>query len=705
MNDELFFNRELSWVEFNYRVLEEALDKKTPVLERLKFIAIFSNNLDEFFMVRISGLISQVKSGYTAIDTSGLSPTEILDNLQLRISKLIDLEYKCFNDEIIKLLEENGFKFYTKDTVPEKYFNYLEEIFLKKYFLITTPMAIDQARPFPFLTGKTNNILASLKSSNKNDEKFYAVIPVPTKERFVKLPDESGPNHYIYIEELLKIFAHELFKGYDILETCTFRITRDAELSIDEEDVVDLLAAIEDQLKKRDRGAPIRLEIESSASQEMVDYLKSKIKFYEGFYFKINGPLDLSSFFEISDLPGYSNLKNKELSPVLPVEFMNSKESIFDIISKKDRLLHLPYESFDPIIRFIKEASTDEKVLAIKITLYRISKNSPLITHLKKAAENGKQVTVLVELKARFDEAQNIDRAKQLEKYGCHVVYGLVGLKIHAKIALVVRDEKDGIKRYIHLSTGNYNEKTARIYTDISLFTSRNSFGRDISSIFNVLTGFSEPPRWKELVCAPLDLRNFFIEKINIEISNVKAGGSGKIIAKLNSLVDKQIIKELYEASKAGVQIILIVRGMCILKPQVAGLSDNITVISIVDRFLEHSRIYYFYNAGEKDIYLSSADWMERNLDRRVELLFPVTSPELKNEILDCLNFQMNDNVKARILQPDGKYIRKKGKPYEKKIHSQLELYNYYMEKNTVKNSKIEQKFIPKMNPEEEKKI
>ncbi|MCK4797768.1 MAG: polyphosphate kinase 1, partial [Spirochaetes bacterium] len=548
------------------------------------------------------------------------------------------------------------------------------------------------------------NILINLKEQKK-EEDLFAVIPVPSTNRFIPIPGDDSNQKFIYIEELIKLFADTIFKGYDIIQTCTFRVTRDAELSIDEEDAVDLLSEIEVQLKKRAKGTPIRLEIESSANNKLVEYLSQKIKFREGFYFSIDGPLDLSSFFDIVSINGFDHLKQEIFHPVPPKEFQDQKINIFNIISEKDRLIHLPYESFDPVIRFIEEAALDKNVLAIKLTLYRTSGDSPIISALKKAAENGKQVTVLVELKARFDEAQNIIWAKQLEKAGCHVVYGLVGLKTHCKMALVVRDEEDGIKRYLHLSTGNYNEKTAKIYTDIGLFTAKKSFGRDASSIFNLLTGFSDPPRWKKLVCAPLDLRDFFLEKIDIEIKNVKNGGKGKIIAKMNSLIDTKIIEALYKASKVGVNIQLIVRGMCRLRPQVKGLSENISIISVVDRFLEHSRIYYFNNSGEENVYLSSADWMERNFDGRVEALFPIEDADLIKEIKKYLEITLKDNQKARILQQDGMYIRKKQKNNEEIINSQKEIYNYILSNNKTPNKTKQTLFIPKMNPEEEKNL
>ncbi|OHD24927.1 MAG: hypothetical protein A2086_05020 [Spirochaetes bacterium GWD1_27_9] len=699
---EQFFNRELSWIEFNWRVLEEALDKTNPILERLKFLSIFSNNLDEFIMVRISALVSQLKSGYPLKDASGLTAIDVLNKLQKRISELVNLQYECFTNDIQKELEEEGFYFYTVETLPEKYKESLKQLFLKKYFLILTPMAIDRGHPFPFLAGKTLNILLRLEDPKKN-EPLFAVIPYPSKDRFIAIPGDETNQKYIYVGELIKLFANYFFKGYNILKSCIFRITRDAELSIDEEGAEDLLSAIEDQLKKREKGSAIRLEVEADADEELLDFLFQNIEYYDGFCFKIKGPIDLSSFSQIVFMKGFEKLKDAPSAPVLSKEFLDVKESIFEIISRKDRLLNLPFESFDPVVRFIEEASCDPKVLAIKQTLYRTSGDSPIVKALKKAAENGKQVTVVVELKARFDEAQNINWAKQLEQVGCHVIYGIVGLKIHCKVALVVRDEEDGIKRYIHLSTGNYNDKTAKIYTDISLFTAKKTFGKDASAIFNLLTGYSEPPRWQKLVSAPLDLRNFFLEKIEMEKNNVKNGGKGKIIAKMNSLVDTKVIEALYDASKAGVQIQLIIRGMCCLKPNVSNLSENISVISIVDKFLEHSRIYYFYNGGNENIYVASADWMERNFDRRIELLFPIEDEDLKKEILTILKISLSDNVKARILQSDGRYTRKKPDS-DKIIRSQVEFYHYLAEKNIEKKTS-ETLFIPRKNPDEEEKI
>lgn len=706
-NDSLF-NRELSWIEFNYRVLEEALDKTNPLLERLKFISIFSNNLDEFIMVRVAGLVSQVRSGYPLKDSSGIYPEECLKIISSRLHELIKIQYDCFNNQIIKELEKNNIFIYNKDTIPEIYIQNLREKFVKKYFLMLTPMAIDQSHPFPFIQGKTLNLLIKLEDTKKGEFQ-YAIIPIPGKDRFVEIDDfgnkENEPNckKVIFIGELIKLFAVYFFRGYKIIDSSIFRITRDAELEIDEEGSEDLLSTMEVELKKRDRREPIRIEIEENADSDILDLLKKNVDFYNGFFFKITGPVDLSSFMQIALMKGFDNLKDKPLIPVLSKDFSDPDENIFEIISKKDRMINLPYESFDPVIRFIETAANDPKVLAIKQTLYRTSGDSPIISALKKAAENGKQVTVVVELKARFDEAQNISWAKQLEEVGCHVIYGLMGLKIHSKIALVVRDEEDGIKRYIHLSTGNYNDKTAKIYTDVGIFTSRYAFGRDASDIFNVLTGYSEPPRWKKLVTAPLELRDFFLELINLEINNVHNGGEGKIIAKMNSLVDTKLIEALYNASKAGVKIDLIVRGMCCLIPGKKDLSENIKVISIVDRFLEHSRVFYFYNAGNEDIFIASADWMERNFDKRIEILFPIEDKDIKKEIMSVMKLTLSDNVKSRILESDGNYKKIKSEK-SKIVQSQIEQYNYFKNKN-INHNKNDIKFIPRKNPIGEQSI
>lgn len=699
--EKKYYNRELSWLEFNYRVLEEALDKNNPLLERLKFISIFSSNLDEFFMVRLSELISQSKLEYASLKLpSGDTAQEIVANLKSRINKLVKQQYNCFNNDILPNLEKEGFHFYTSQNLPEKYIPTVKDLFSAKYSLMLTPMAIDPAHPFPFITGKTLNLLVRLFSDKQPTIPLYAIIPIPTATpRFLRL-DSSDSTAFIYFEEAVKLVSAQLFAGYNIDKSCLFRITRDAEIAVDEEDS-NLLTAIEMGLKLRERGYPIRLEVEKSADEDLLLFLQRNNMFCEGFDFKIDGPLDLADFMEIACIDGYHDLKSEPLPPIVNIAFQDNKISIFDIIRKEDHLLFLPFESFDPVIRFIQEAASDKKVLAIKMTLYRTSGDSPIIGALKNAAENGKQVTVVVELKARFDEARNITWAKQLEQAGCHVVYGVVGLKTHGKIALIVRDEEDGINRYVHLSTGNYNDKTAKIYTDIGLFTAKKKFGSDASAIFNLLTGYSDPPRWKKLVTAPLDLRNFFLEKINRETQNAKNGGKGKIIAKMNALIDTKTIDALYEASCAGVKITLIVRGMCRLKAGIPGLSENITVRSIVDVFLEHSRIFWFHNQGNDELFLASADWMERNLDKRVEILFPVDEPKLVDEVKKILEIILNDNKKTRILQPDGTYEHIKKEKDKTDHRSQLELYDFFKKRNMENKEKEKIRFIPNTKPED----
>lgn len=699
--EKKYHNRELSWLEFNYRVLEEALDKSNPLLERLKFISIFSSNLDEFFMVRLSGLISQSKPEYASLKLpSGDSAEEIVTVLKSRISELVNRQYDCFNNDILPSLEKEGFHFYTSRNLPEKYVPALKDLFSAKYSLMLTPMAIDPAHPFPFITGKTLNLLVRLFSDKRPNVPLYAIIPIPTATpRFLRL-DSADSTDFIYFEEAVKLFSAQLFAGYNIDKSCLFRTTRDAEIAVDEEDS-NLLTAIEMGLKLREHGYPIRLEVENSADEDLLSFLQRNNMFCEGFNFKIDGPLDLADFMEIACIDGYRDLKSKPLPPIVNIAFQDNKTSIFDIIRKEDHLLFLPFESFDPVIRFISEAANDKKVLAIKMTLYRTSGDSPIISALKNAAENGKQVTVVVELKARFDEARNITWAKQLEQAGCHVVYGVVGLKTHGKIALIVRDEEDGINRYVHLSTGNYNDKTAKIYTDIGLFTAKKKFGSDASAIFNLLTGYSDPPRWKKLVTAPLDLRNFFLEKINRETQNAKNGGRGKIIAKMNALIDTKTIDALYEASCAGVEIILIVRGMCRLKAGIPGLSENITVRSIVDVFLEHSRIFWFHNQGNEELFLASADWMERNLDKRVEILFPVDEQELADEVKKVVEIILNDNKKTRILQPDGTYKHIKKEKGDAEHRSQIELYDFFKKRNMENKENGAIHFTPNIKPED----
>ncbi|MFW5871677.1 MAG: RNA degradosome polyphosphate kinase [bacterium] len=687
---EYYFNRELSWLEFNERVLDEAFSKTNPLLERLKFLSISGSNLDEFFMIRVAGLKELVSVGYTGKDAAGLTAREQLDAISKKVHHMVKKQYICLNKLLLPKLSKEGISFLNEQDLNEKQYLTLSDYFNSTVFPVLTPMAIDQGRPFPQILNKSLNQAVIIENEKK--EKLLAIIQVPSVlPRFTRIyvNENEEDISFISMEKIIKLFAKRLFTGYKILSIHPFRLTRNSDLSIDEEEASDLLEEIEKSLRQRERGFPVRLEIEKNASSIINDILFSMLALNNDELYEINGPIDLSSFMHISQIEGFEHLKYKPIFPMQPAEF-EIKKSKFDVINKRDVLLHHPYQSFNPVIEFLEEAAEDPNVLAIKQSLYRVSGNSPIVKSLIKAAENGKQVTVLVELKARFDEENNIQWAKKLEKSGCHVVYGLVGLKTHCKVLLVVRKESDGIKRYVHLSTGNYNDKTAKLYTDIGMFTSRESFGADSSALFNVLTGYSQPPEWKKFYIAPENLRNAFIKHIEAEIQYFKANGYGRIICKNNALLDKEIIKALYRASIAGVKIDLIVRGICALRSGIKNLSDNITVYSIVGRFLEHSRIYYFENGGNPKIFLSSGDWMPRNLDRRVETMFPIEDDRLKDEIKDVLDLIITDNVKARIQKENGDYVIKKHQG-KQSVESQEALAQYYCEKNQKKNfDKIE---------------
>lgn len=660
-NPELYINRELSWLDFNFRVLEEAQDKTNPLLERLKFLSITASNLDEFFMIRVAGLKEQVVAGYTGMDTSGLQPETQLKEISQKVHTMVLKQYSCLNRSIIPELKRAGIEFLHYGELDHEQKKYIDHYFENTVFPVLTPMAIDQSRPFPVLPNKSLNLALVFK---KGKDKFFAIAQVPSVlPRIVKLPSGEGMN-FMFLEELIENYIEDLFTGYKLVSSCPFKITRNADLSIDEDDAKDLLVEIERSLKERIRGFPVRLEIEKGMNLSMKDFLCTTLDLSTEDIYEIKGPIDLSVWMELFDFDGLDHLKFKSYSPEYSRAFFE-KDDIFEAIREGDILLHHPYESFDHVEHFLNQAANDPSVLAIKQTLYRVSGDSPVVSSLIQAAENGKQVTVLVELKARFDEESNIQWAKKLEDAGCYVIYGLVGLKTHCKILLVVRDESDGIRRYIHMSTGNYNDKTARLYTDIGFFTCKELFGVDASALFNSLTGFSQPPQWNKLSIAPTNLRHSFLQFINKEVENVKNKTGGRIIAKINSLVDKEIIQNLYMASKAGVKIDLIVRGICCLRAGLKGISENITVRSIVGKYLEHSRIFYFLNGGKPKIFLSSADWMPRNLDGRIETLFPIEDENLKNRVIEILEILMKDTVKARIQKSDGKYvlIDKRGKP------------------------------------------
>ena len=656
-NSKVFINRELSWLEFDARVLGEAEDVLNPLFERLKFLSITASNLDEFFMVRVASLKDMVNAGYTKKDIAGMTAAEQLAALDERTHAFVKRQYKIYNDELVPALAREGFHIIGS----HEELTHEQEIFVDKYFHedvypVLTPMAVDSSRPFPLIRNKTLNIAALLKKKNGDDGTEFATVQVPSVlPRFVRLPGEQDT--IILLEEIIERNIDKLFLNYDILCAYPYRIMRNADLSIDEEDAADLLKEIEKQLKKRQWGQAIRLEVQGNIDKQLLKRLKSELNITDSDIYRIDGPLDLTFLMKLYGSFDYAKLKTPKYMPAPVPELMNGK-NIFEAIREGDILLHHPYQTFDPVVDFVKQAAIDKDVLAIKQTLYRVSGNSPIVAALAAAAENGKQVSVLVELKARFDEENNIIWARKLEQAGCHVIYGLVGLKTHSKITLVVRREEDGIRRYVHLGTGNYNDSTAKLYCDMGLFTCSPAIGEDATAVFNMLSGYSEPVGWNKLSLAPLWLRDRFHYLVEREIRHAKEGQEAHIIAKMNSVCDKDIIELMYKASKAGVKIELIVRGICCLIPQLEGVSENITVRSIVGTFLEHSRIFYFENGGNPEIYMASADWMSRNLDRRVEIMFPVEDAKLKKEVKHILDVQLADNVKAQLMQPDGSYVR-----------------------------------------------
>lgn len=652
-NYENFFNRELSWLEFNQRVLNEAKDNTNPLLERLKFLAIASSNLDEFFMVRVGSLYSQIQAGFEEREVSGLTPSEQIEKILDKVRGMVNDQYKTY-EHLYDHLGNKKIKIFTYDMLNEEQINYVNDYYKNVLYPVLTPMVIDSGRPFPLLLNKTLNIGVILKE-NKSEHEVFATIQVPSVvDRLVPIPGNEGEN-FILLEDVIKNHLSELF-GFKVLTTACYRITKNADLSLNEEGAEDLLETIEESLKQRRWGLAVRLEIEDTHDDRVISKLEQEFEITSNQIFPIRGPIDLTFINKLYSIKGYNELKFEHLKSLPVKEFQEC--DMFQAISKNDIFLHHPYESFSTVVKLVEAAAQDEKVLAIKQTLYRVSGNSPIIAALSKAAENGKQVTVLVELKARFDEENNIHWARQLEKAGCHVIYGVIGLKTHSKILLIVRQEKKGIKRYVHLGTGNYNDVTAKFYTDIGLLTSKSEYGEDASVIFNMLSGYFKPENMSKITIAPYGLRKKLEYLVERETEHAKNGKKAKIIAKMNSLVDKKLMIALYKASEAGVKVELIVRGICCLKPGIKGLSENITVRSIVGRYLEHSRIYYFHNEGKEDIYMSSADWMYRNLDKRVETMTIIEDTTIKKELKEMLGMYIRDNVKSRILLSDGSYTK-----------------------------------------------
>ena len=672
---EYYENRELSWLKFDARVLNEAKDKSIPLLERLKFVSITSSNLDEFFMVRVASLKDMVHADYRKRDIAGMTASEQLDRINTATRKLVESQYNTYNRSLVPLMAANGIHIIEKyEELTAEQAAYVDRYFEEDVFPVLTPMAVDASRPFPLIRNKTLNIAALL--SSKKDEKHkdaveFATVQVPgVLPRLVPIPADTSENSgevegrtFILLEQIIEKNIDKLFLNYHVLCAHPYRVMRNADLPIDEDEAADLLKEIQKQLKKRQWGEVIRLEVEASVDKKLLRFLKDELKVAEEDIFQISGPIDLTFLMKMYGLSGCDSLRYEPYKPQRVPE-IEPGEDIFEAIRGGDILLHHPYETFDPVVDFIRQAASDPDVLAIKQTLYRVSGNSPIIASLAQAAENGKQVSVLVELKARFDEENNIVWAKKLEQAGCHVIYGLVGLKTHSKIALVVRREEDGIRRYVHLGTGNYNDSTAKLYTDCGIFTCNEAIGEDATAVFNMLSGYSEPLSWNELVLAPIWLRTRFMRLIARETKHAREGKPAKIVAKMNSLCDGGIIAALYEASAAGVEIELIVRGICCLKVGIPGISENIHVRSIVGNFLEHSCVFFFLNDGEEELYMGSADWMPRNLDRRVEILFPVLDDTLKEKVKHILDVELADNTKAHVLKPDGEYekIDRRGK-------------------------------------------
>jgi polyphosphate kinase len=689
----LYTNRELSWLEFNERVLEEARDPSNPLLERLRFLAISASNLDEFFEVRVAGLQAQLYENLEPQDTppDGMGPLAQLVEIARRTHDFVTRQYETWRGDIHPALAEHGIVVCRTEDLSETDDAYLNDYFDSQVYPVLTPLAIDPAHPFPHLHNKSLNLIIRIEKIGEDPPRQrYAMLQVPSVlSRLVPLPSSGDGGHrLVLLEDVIGPRLDSLFGGFKVAARVSFRVTRNSDLTIQETEVKgSLLSTIQETLRQRKWGAAVRLEISDRADDGFLAQLQTApaLDIEDRDVYKVPGPVDLTSLVALIKLEGFRDLREPPFEPQMPAALAN-RANMFQTIREQDILVHHPYESFGAVVQFIEQAADDPQVLAIKQTLYRTSEDNPIITALARAAENGKQVTALVELQARLDEENNIVKARALQKAGVHVVYGMVGLKTHCKAALVVRRDHDGIRRYVHLSTGNYNPTTARIYTDLCLFTSKAEFGEDASALFNLLTGYSQGHEWKKLVVAPMHLADRIIALIDRERRHAEAGLPARIIAKLNAVVDPTAIEALYAASRAGVRIDLIVRGICCLRPGIPGVSDNIRVISIVDKFLEHSRIAYFQNGDNPEVFLSSADWMPRNFRRRVEIMFPIEDARLQNRIVDgILGVSLMDNVKARVLQADGSYSRvTPARPGEPSIRSQVEFQNMARELSVV---------------------
>jgi polyphosphate kinase len=670
-----FINRELSWLEFNRRVLEEAQDPTQPLLERVKFLGIVSSNLDEFFEIRVAGIKQQIASETSDVGPDGMSPTEIFEAIQRVVHEIVAQQYSLWNNEIEPLLQENNIHLSHIGELSAKRAAWARRYFQQEVFPMLTPLAVDASHPFPQLLNKSHNLLVRARAK-KGGEPMHAIVQVPRAvSRLIHLPrGEKGDDswNYIYLASLIKQHVADLFPGLLLDGVHAFRVTRNSDLYVDEEEADNLLRSIEQELRRSSRGNAVRLEVEADCPNDFSNLLLEFFQLTEADLYRLDGPLSMTHLAPLVANDAFAKLKDRVFQPIRDPA-LPPHADIFEAMRKQDILLHHPYESYDPVVELVESAATDPLVLAIKITLYRTSGDSPIVGALIDAASNGKQVTALVELRARFDEAANIQWARRLEEAGAHVVYGVVGLKTHCKALLIVRRDPDRLRQYVHLGTGNYHPRTARIYTDFSLFTTAPELTEEVAIVFNTLTGLAGYPGLKKLLVAPFDLHNRLISLIERERDHAAAGKPARIVAKLNSLVDQGVIEKLYEASCAGVKIDLIIRGICCLRPNVPGLSENIRVISIVGRFLEHSRVYYFGSGGKADLYLASADWMPRNFYRRVEIAFPIESPALRDEVIDeVLPRFLTDYGKARELQPDGSYVRLK--PEEGAPRSQAQL-------------------------------
>lgn len=646
-NPEYYENRELSWLEFNQRVLEEAENHENPLFERMKFLAIVSSNLDEFFMVRVASLIEQVHADYTKPDFAGLTPAQQLKKIAERTHRMVKEQGSIFRRSIQLLLKKNELNLVLDmEQLTKKQIEYLGIYFEERLYPVLTPLAVDSGRPFPVILNKSLNIGVLIQSGDKEQ---FATVQVPAgMPRYLEIPSDNDERTFVLLEDIIKLHIKKLFLGKKIICAFPYRITRNADLSMNEEEAEDLLLEIEKSIKQRKWGQTIRLEIDKKADKKLVKTLKTFLQIQQEDIYFIEGPIDVTFLMKMYKIAETDHLKYRQFEPAMPKGLLGS-EDIFETIKKKDIIMHHPFESFDPVVKLVEQAAKDKDVLAIKQTLYRVSGGSPIVKALEVAAEAGKQVTVLVELKARFDEENNIQWARRLEKAGCHVIYGLIGLKTHSKVTLIVRNEEEGMKRYVHLGTGNYNDITAKLYTDMGLLTMNEQIGADVSAVFNAISGYSEPPKLNKMIMAPMNMRDRFLYMIRREAEYASQGKKARIVCKMNALCDGEIIQALYEASIAGVKIELIVRGICCAIPDIPKVSENIKIRSIVGKYLEHSRIYCFYNDGKKDVYLSSADWMPRNLNRRVELLFPIEDEEAKKEVYHIIDINLKDVVKAKI--------------------------------------------------------